>query len=253
MKITILGCGASGGVPLIGGSWGLCDPENPRNRRLRVSILVETEGTVVLVDTSPDLRAQLLGVNIKQLDGVLYTHAHADHCHGINDLRSVNWLIQKPVDLYADSVTLAALKEAFAYVFAPAPPGIFYRPVVTVHEITGPFTVGALSVQPFKQQHGKGHSLGFRFGPLAYSTDVHAFGPEALDTLRGIKIWIIDCAQEHPHLAHLHLAKTLEYIDLIKPERAYLTHMTHHLDYETLRAKLPSGVEPAYDGLEILC
>ena len=253
MKVTILGCGSSGGVPLIGGNWGSCDPQNPRNRRTRVSVLVEQGDTTLLVDTSPDMREQLLGCGLKKLDAVLYTHSHADHCHGIDELRSINWLTKKPMDVYADRATLEELTHRFSYIFQSPLTEHFYRPSVLSHEINGTFSVGDVGVQPFFQEHGKIRSLGFRFGDLAYSTDVHAFDEAALEALRGVKIWIIDCVREEPHPTHLHLAKTLEYIEQIKPERAFLTHMSHSLDYETLMASLPVGIEPAYDGLVIEC
>src|ERR1700722_5479154 len=160
MKITVLGCGSSGGVPLIGGNWGVCDPHNPRNRRTRVSVLVEQGDTTLIVDTSPDMRQQLLDCGLKGLDAVLYTHAHADHCHGIDELRSINWLTQKPVDVYADAPTLAALTQRFPYIFEGTKVCGYYKPAVTAHESTGAFSVGDIKVIPFRQDHGPIHSLG---------------------------------------------------------------------------------------------
>lgn len=253
MKITVLGCGSSGGVPLIGGIWGVCDPSNPRNTRTRVSILVEQGGTTLLVDTTPDLRQQLLACQLKRLDAVLYTHAHADHCHGIDELRSVNWLIQKPIDIYADATTLNDLNKRFSYIFLGAGTGNFYKPSVNPHEIVGPFSVGHISVTPFAQKHSATRSLGFRFGDFAYSTDVSAFDDAAFEALRGVKTWIVDCVRPEPHPTHSHLAQTLEWIEKVKPERAFLTHMSHKMDYDTLVATLPPGVLPAYDGLIIEC
>ena len=253
MKVTILGCGSSGGVPLIGGNWGECDPLNPRNRRTRVSILVEQGDTTLLVDTSPDMREQLLACELKKLDAVLYTHAHADHCHGIDDLRSINWMVNKPIDVFADAATLEQLTKKFDYIFVPRKSAAFYIPSLLTHEINGAFSVGTIDVLPFYQEHGHIHSLGFRFGDLAYTTDVHSFDEAALEALRGVKIWIIDCVRREPHPTHLHLAQTLAYIEQVQPERAYLTHMSHGLDYETLAATLPAGVAPAYDGLVIEC
>ena len=253
MKVTVLGCGSSGGVPLIGGNWGTCDPANPRNRRTRVSILVESGDTTLLVDTTPDVRGQLLGCGLQKLDAVLYTHAHADHCHGIDDLRSVNWMTKKPIDVYADAVTLEILSRKFDYIFEPKKSGTFYVPSIVPREIRGTFSVGDIDVVPFQQEHGYSSSTGYRFGDLAYSTDVHSFDAAALEALRGIKTWIIDCVRVEPHATHLHLAQTLAYIEQVRPERAYLTHMSHTLDYETLAATLPAGVAPAYDGLVIEC
>ncbi|MDE1900338.1 MAG: MBL fold metallo-hydrolase [Alphaproteobacteria bacterium] len=255
MKVTVLGCGSSGGVPLIGGNWGKCDPANPRNRRTRVSVLVEQGDTTLIVDTSPDMRQQLLACDLKKLDAVLYTHAHADHCHGIDDLRSINWLAQKPVDVYADARTLAELENRFAYIFAVKGQGqgSYYKPAVAVHEITGAFNVGDIAVMPFVQEHGKITSLGFRFGDFAYSTDVHRLDGAAFDALRGVKTWLVDCVRETPHPTHSHLEQTLQWIERVNPERAFLTHMNQDMDYETLCNKLPRGVEPAYDGMIIEC
>jgi phosphoribosyl 1,2-cyclic phosphate phosphodiesterase len=253
MKITVLGCGSSGGVPLIGGVWGACNPQNPRNRRTRVSILVENEETTILVDTSPDVRQQLLACELKKLDAVLFTHAHADHCHGIDELRSINWLTQKPVDIYADEMTMIELSNRFGYIFLGAGKGNFYKPSVTPHEISGAFTVGAISVLPFFQNHGTKRSLGFRFGDFSYSTDVHYFDAAAVEALRGTKTWILDCVRPDSHPTHLNLDQALEWIEKIKPERAYLTHLSHHMDYDTLVRRLPAGVLPAHDGLVIEC
>jgi len=253
MKITILGCGSSGGVPLIGGNWGACDPYNPRNRRTRVSILVEDREKTLIVDTSPDMRQQLLDCGLKKLDAILYTHAHADHCHGIDELRSINWLTQKPVDVYADAATLKELTQRFAYIFRGAEGGNYYKPAVTAHEISGPFSIGSIAVVPFYQNHGAIRTLGYRFGDFAYSTDVHDFDEAALEALKGIKTWVVDCVRLEPHLTHLHLDLTLEWIRRVKPKKAYLTHMNHTMDYDTLLSKLPSGVVPSYDGLVIEC
>lgn len=254
MKITILGCGTSGGVPLIGNDWGACDPHNPRNRRNRVSILVEEGDTTLLVDTSPDMRQQLLDCNLKSLTAVLYTHTHADHTHGIDDLRSVNWLIKKPVDVYADPKTMAELEERFDYVFRGSKvPGEFYKPSIVPHVIDGPFQIGGIRITPYMQDHGYVHSLGFRFNDFAYSTDVHTLDEAAFEALKGVKTWVVDCVREKPHPTHSHLAQTLEWIARVKPERAYLTHMNNSLDYAALSAKLPAGVWPAHDGLVIEC
>lgn len=254
MKITVLGCGTSGGVPLIGNDWGACDPHDPRNRRSRVSVLVEENDTTLLVDTGPDVRQQLLDCHLKNLDGVLYTHGHADHTAGIDELRGVNWLIKKPVDIYADAATLKELKERFSYVFyGDKVSGEFYKPLVNAHLIEGPFKIGDISIVPFEQDHTLVESLGFRFNDFAYSTDVHKLDDTAFDILKGVKTWIVDCVREKPHPTHSHLEQTLNWIARVKPERAYLTHMNNSLDYATLAAKLPAGVWPAHDGLVIEC
>jgi phosphoribosyl 1,2-cyclic phosphate phosphodiesterase len=253
MKITVLGCGSSGGVPLIGGIWGECDPANPRNRRTRTSILVEEGETKLLVDTSPDMRQQLLACELKKLDAVVFTHAHADHSHGIDELRSINWLMQKPIDIYADAMTMVELNNKFGYIFHRSGAGTFHKPSVTPHEISGAFTVENIAVLPFYQIHGTIRSLGLRIGNFAYSTDVHDFDEAALSALRGVKTWILDCVRAEPHPTHLNLEQALRWIEVVKPERTYLTHLSHRMDYETLVNTLPSGVLPAHDGLVIEC
>lgn len=253
MKITVLGCGTSTGVPLIGNDWGLCDPHNSRNRRSRASILVEQGETVVLVDSSPDMRQQLIDARVKKLDAVLYTHAHADHCHGIDDLRTVNWLMQKPVDIYAVPQVMADLRSRFPYVVAGHDGNSYYKPAVIPHDIDGPFSIGGLSILPFDMDHGFSRSTGYRFGDFAYTTDVHKLGETEFGHLQGVRVWVVDCVRREPHSTHSHLAQTLQWIDRVKPQRAILTHMNHSMDYETLRRELPAGVEPAFDGMEIEC
>lgn len=252
LQVTILGCGGSMGVPLIGNFWGKCDPKNPKNRRSRASLVVENNDTRLLIDSSPDLRQQLLDANIATLDGVLYTHAHADHIHGLNDLRAVCRNGGKPIDVYADAKALQEITESFAYAFTPNPiVGLFFKPVLVSHVIDGPFQCGSLEIIPIQQDHGYVSSLGFRIGDFAYSTDVLHFEDEELDKLKGIKVWVVDCIRMSPHPTHAHLDLALSWIEHIKPERAYLTHMSEELDYETLLKILPKHVEPAYDGLLI--
>ena len=258
-SVTILGCGFSGGVPRPGLGWGRCDPANPKNRRRRCSILVERadgEGaaTRVLVDTSPDLREQLLDAEVNWLDGVLFTHEHADHTHGIDDLRGLFIGKRRPVDVYADEATWRVLALRFGYCFV-TPPGSNYPPIAAQHPIApgklitiaGPG--GPVTAMPFLQDHGDIASLGFRFGTMAYSSDLIDLPPESVALLAGIELWIVDALWYRPHPSHFHLDLTLEWIDRIKPKRAILTNMHSDLDYEELRAKLPPNVEPAYDGL----
>jgi phosphoribosyl 1,2-cyclic phosphate phosphodiesterase len=252
MKVRILGCGGSGGVPLIGGNWGRCDPNEPKNRRRRVSILVEHADSTILVDTSPDLREQLLDAGTRRIDAVLFTHAHADHLHGIDDLRGMNRLMRRPIAVYGSAATLDTIRRRFDYVFAPiGPADTFYKPTLRPHEIAGPFEVAGLLVRPFEQDHGFSRTLGFRIGAMAYSTDVVELDEAAFATLAGIELWIVDCLRYEPHPTHSHLAKTLDWIARVKPRRAVLTHMDVPLDYATLRSELPPGVEPGYDGMEI--
>ncbi len=252
MKVRVLGCGGSGGVPLIGDKWGNCDPGEPKNRRRRVSILVEEGATTLLIDTSPDLREQLLDARTGRLDAVLFTHAHADHLHGIDDLRSVNRLMRAPIAVYANAETLEKIGQRFGYVFAPLETGdSFYKPTLTPHVIDGAFEIAGLRIVPFAQDHGFSTTLGFRIGAMAYSTDVVDLDETAFAVLEGVELWIVDCLRYEPHPTHSHLAKTLSWIARVKPRRAVLTHMDIPLDYATLRRDLPAGVEPGYDGLTI--
>ncbi len=253
MKVTVLGCGSSGGVPLIGNDWGTCDPTNPYNRRTRVSVLVEEGDQTILVDTSPDMREQLLRHNVRRLSAVIYTHSHADHCHGVDDLRAMNWLMKAPIEVYADAHTMKDLERRFGYIFGAAQPETFYKPVVNSHVITEKFNLGGVTLAPFEQGHGTGKTLGLRFGDFAYSTDVKHLDDAAFAALAGVKVWVVDCVREKEHPTHSHLAQTLEWIERVKPERAFLTHMNQDMDYDTLVAKLPRGVMPAHDGLVIEC
>ena len=251
MKVTVLGCGASWGVPAIGPDWGRCDPADPRNRRRRSSLLVESRGSLLLIDTAPDLREQLLDAGVARLDAVLLTHAHADHVHGIDDLRMINHLIGKPLPFHASPEALAEVGRRFGYALLPAPDKPLYRPALVGLPIEGPFTAAGMPIVPFAQDHGYTTTLGFRIGPLGYSTDVTELDDDAFATLAGIELWIVDCMRRKPHPTHSHLAKTLAWIDRVRPRRAVLTHMDQSLDYRELLAELPAGVEPGYDGLVI--
>ena len=252
MKITILGCGASSGVPQIGAGWGDCDPANLKNRRRRSSILVQNQTTDLLVDCSPDCRQQLLDVGISRLDGVLFTHAHADHCHGIDDLRWINMAMDSDLQVYGRAEHLETIQQKFSYVFEPLKAGInrfYYKPVLVRNDITEHVLVGDIEVYAFEQSHGYSTTLGFRFGDIAYSTDVVRLNEAGFAALEGVKIWIVDCFRREPHQTHSWLEQTLSWIERIQPERAILTHMGQTLDYETLLAETPDNVEPAYDGM----
>ena len=253
MRVTVLGCGGSSGVPTIGNRWGTCDPVNPKNRRRRPSVLVEEGGTVILVDTSPDLREQLIDVRVEKLDAVLYSHDHADHSHGLDDLREVNRLMLAPVPVYATQATLDGLKKRFGYCFEPLKGDMYYRPVLEANAISGfeSFNIYNIPVTPFIQDHGYMPTLGFRFGNFAYSTDVLRLDEAAFAALEGVTDWVVDCVRLEPHPVHSHLENTLRWIERVKPRRAWLTHMNNTLDYDTLTAMLPPGVMPAHDGLVI--
>lgn len=252
MKLTILGCGTSGGVPRIGGfegkgAWGDCDPAEPRNRRQRCSVLVQQDDTVVLVDTSPDCRDQLIAAQVTRLDAVIWTHEHADQCHGIDEPRALA-LHQGAIDGWADERTMEVLLKRFGYCFSSQAAGL-YNPIYRPRLIDGPFAVGPIAVTPFRQDHGTIQSLGFRFGPIAYANDVVALDDAALQTMAGAEIVVVDAMRYKPHPTHAHVARALEWIAHIKPRRAVLTNLHVDLDYRTLCQELPSGVEPAYDGL----
>jgi phosphoribosyl 1,2-cyclic phosphate phosphodiesterase len=262
LEVRILGCGSSGGVPRLGEGtpyWGACDPENAKNRRSRCSILVTARDgpgeTRVLVDTSPDIREQLLAAKIGRLDAVLITHDHADQLHGMDDLRVITINMKRRLDLWSDRSGLDGVMLKFGYCFQ-TPPGSDYLPILNAHEIPEPFALfelggagGAVPVRAFGQRHGRIRSLGYRFGPVAYSPDVDGLDEAAFAALEGIECWIVDALRYTPHPSHAHLARTLEWIEMVRPKRAILTNMHVDLDYERLRRELPAGVEPAYDGM----
>jgi len=261
LRLTILGCGSSGGVPRIDGDWGVCDPKDPRNARSRCSLLVERLGdhgaTSVLVDTSPDLRAQMLAAGVRRLDAVLYSHDHADQTHGIDDLRVFAYRMRRRMPVYMDEATRETLRARFGYCFE-TPPGSGYPPILDERRLPPPgepLTIdgegGALAATPLMQDHGNVQSLGFRFGPAAYSNDLVAMPDESLEALTGVRVWVVDALRRDPHPTHAHLGRTLDWIERVKPELAILTNMHIDLDYETLRGELPDGVIPAYDGLRV--
>jgi phosphoribosyl 1,2-cyclic phosphate phosphodiesterase len=259
-RFTILGCGSSGGVPRAALGWGDCNPANPKNRRRRTSLLVERRNstglTSVLVDTSPDLREQLLEAQVDWLDAVFFTHAHADHTHGIDDLRALFIKHRRRLDIYVDGLTGATLRSRFDYCFK-APPGSDYPPIATEHRLEPGKTItvqgrgGAIEALPLLQEHGDIASLGFRFGSVAYSCDLSGLPLESIAALAGLDLWVVDALRYRPHPSHFSLDEALAWIERIKPTRAILTNLHSDLDYDELRSKLPEHVLPAYDGLVI--
>ncbi|WP_442753683.1 MBL fold metallo-hydrolase [Methylocystis sp. JAN1] len=261
LTVTILGCASSGGVPRVGQGWGRCNPDNPRNRRRRCSILVaqgdrEAAATQVLVDTGPDLREQLIDADVKRLDAVLYTHPHADHTHGIDDVRGLVIRNGRRIPAYMDEPTAREVTHKFGYIFV-TPPGSFYPPLMTEHRLRPgrPVTIegpgGSLEATPFRLDHGDMDALGFRFGGVAYTPDLNAIPPESSRFLEGLDLWIIDALRWQRHGTHLSVEQALAFIDLYRPKRAVLTDLHVDLDYDALAAVLPANVEPAYDGMRI--
>ncbi len=257
LRVTILGCGSSGGVPRLGGLWGACDPEDPRNRRSRCSILVEridgARATRVLVDTAPDMRSQLLAANVGWLDGVVFTHAHADHIHGIDDLRMIVFNRGARLPAWADPDTSQSLINRFAYAFVQ-PAGSLYAPILDLHRIDdGDFEVagdaGALGFRPLRVRHGPIDALGFRIGDVAYLPDVSEIPAQVWNDLGDLDCWIVDALRRKPHPTHAHLERTLEWIARARPARAILTNMHNDLDFATVEAETPEHVSPAHDGM----
>jgi phosphoribosyl 1,2-cyclic phosphate phosphodiesterase len=258
LHFRILGCGSSGGVPRLGGHWGACDPENPRNRRTRCSLLVTREDaggmTRVLIDTSPDMRQQLLDAEVGELDGVVYTHAHADHVHGLDDLRQIVFNTRRRLPVWADGPTQEALLTRFGYAFVQ-PEGSPYPPILDLHAIRGDVVVdgagGSVRLTPFRVSHGPSEALGFRIGGLAYLPDVVAIGDEVWPLLEGLDVWVLDALRRTPHPTHAHLALSLEWIARARPARAVLTNMHIDLDHDTVAAETPDHVMPAHDGMTL--
>ncbi len=260
LRFTILGCGSSMGVPRVALGWGDCDPNEPRNRRRRCALLVERMAapgkvTRVLVDAGPDIREQLIEANVDWIDGVLITHEHADHTHGLDDLRPMFVLHKRRVDVYMGEAAAADLHARFGYCFR-TPAGSSYPPIMADHRLTPgkPVTIdgqgGPIELLPFLQDHGDIVSFGFRFGDVAYSTDLKRLPPDSLAAVDGLDVWIVDALRKTPHPSHMNLDESLQWIARIKPKRAILTDMHTDLDYQTLKRTLPDGIEPAYDGMQ---
>ncbi|HZL30913.1 MAG TPA: MBL fold metallo-hydrolase [Pseudolabrys sp.] len=259
LRFTILGCGSSMGVPRVALGWGDCDPNEPKNRRRRCALLVEQGApgklTRALVDCGPDLREQMIDAKVDWLDGVLITHEHADHTHGIDDLRPMFVLKRHRIDVWLDEPTSRALNARFAYCFM-TPPGGSYPPILQEHRITPGqgLTIqgqgGDIAVLPVLQDHGGIPSIGFRFGNVAYSTDLKSLPAASIAALQGLDVWIVDALRRTPHPSHFNLDETLAWIERIKPKRAILTNMHTDMDFATLRRELPPNVEPAFDRMQ---
>ena len=253
MKVTLLGCGPSQGVPVIGKRWGDCDPDNPRNIRTRPSIVVEDNGTAILVDMSPDIRQQFLDNGINGIDAVLFTHLHYDHIGGIGELRTLSFLAKRRIDIYGTKPVMDTLRDNWGYLFEAdaADDACIYKPVAQHNNfIYGcAFDVHGINVLPLEQDHGICDTAGFRFGKFAYSTDVVDLNDAAFNALEGVEVWIVDCLREDPHSTHAHLDRTLNWIERVKPKQAIFTHMNFQSDYEVIKALCPVGVEPGYDGM----
>lgn len=256
-KVTILGCGGSAGVPQLGGAggtgdWGACDPAEPRNRRSRSSIVIEgPSGERLLVDASPDMRAQLLACGVPRIDAILFTHAHADHVLGIDDIRILNRLIGRPLDGYAEARTMAELNRRFDYAFREWNQPHFFRPVLVPRLVEFGSTIEAagLQVATFEQDHGFLPTMGLRVGSFGYSTDVVQLDGAAFAKLQNLDLWIVDCFQRQAHTTHANVDQVIAWFEQLKPRRMVLTHMGYDLDYAWLRRRLPAGIEPAYDGM----
>ncbi|MEL6915808.1 MAG: MBL fold metallo-hydrolase [Pseudomonadota bacterium] len=258
-RFTILGCGSSGGVPRLGNKWGACDPENPKNRRRRCSLLIEQEGpggmTTVLIDTTPDMREQLLDADVSRIDAVVYTHSHADHVHGIDDLRMIVFNMRARLPVYADAPTEADLRKRFGYAFEQ-PEGSPYPPILDLHSLNGELVIdgpgGTVDIVPFAVEHGPITVQGIRCGDVAYLPDVSEIPETSWHHVEGLDTWIVDALRLTPHPSHSHLDKTLEWIARAAPRRAVITNMHVDLDYAATNEATPAHVTPAHDGLTIV-
>tara|TARA_A100001011_G_scaffold240919_1_gene248936 strand:- start:54589 stop:55371 length:783 start_codon:yes stop_codon:yes gene_type:complete len=251
--VKILGSGHSGGTPMIGEGWGGANPLNPKNRRTRPSILVEDADTTILIDTSPDLRLQLINANVQHIDALLYTHSHADHLHGIDDLRAINRCMNRWIPTYANKQTWDDIAERFGYVLDPlkGDTKFFYKPCLEKNEINvgDRFKIGNFVIDVFEQDHGFLKTLGFRINEFAYSTDVVEMPESSFSTLSGIDTWIVGTLWEEPHITHAHVNKAIEWSRIVKPRRLVLSHLSHKIDYDEVSLKIASDAELAYDGM----
>ena len=249
-RVIVLGCGTSTGGPAIGCTDPVCLSDDPRNKRLRPSILVQNEASTLLVDTGPDLRQQALNHDIRRVDAVVYTHFHADHTHGIDDLRVFNFLMKRPIPCYAYPNTAKILRRNFSYIFGDKPDTTGFRPQLALHEVDGaPFEAGGFRVRPLDLEHGGARVMGLRIGDFAYATDCNAIPPASMEVLRGVRVFILDALRHREHPSHFTVKQALQVVRELKPERTYFTHTNYELEYHATNRQLPPGVEMAYDGL----
>ncbi len=252
MRVTILGCGTSTGVPVVGCPCDVCRSGDPRNQRTRSSIVVAQNGFTILVDTAPDLRFQALAVGLTRVDAALFTHDHADHIFGLDELRTFNFVMGRPIPIYGSAKVIERIRSVFSYIWDPDAPKGGGLPMIGLNVMDGPLELGGILVEPLPLKHGEATILGFLFNRrLAYMTDVSEIPDETLEKVRGVPIAIVDALRYRPHITHFSVDQAVKAVERIRPGRALLTHMSHSLDYERLRADLPPGVEPAYDGMAI--
>ena len=252
MRLKMLGVGSSGGTPVIGCQCATCQSDNPRNKRTRCSSIVTLDsGHVLLIDTGPDLRQQALREHLTRVDAVLYTHTHADHLHGIDDLRSFCQLQRSQIPLYGNHATCQHIADKFGYTLRE-PSNFWDLPVLKTHEVNGPFSLFDQHITPIPIKHGHSDILGYRIGNIAYLTDVSAIPDSTMPLLTGLKVLLLDCLRNSPHMTHINVEQSLRYASQIKAEQTYLIHMTHELEYAALSAQLLSNVLVGYDGLEIV-
>ncbi len=251
MQITFLGTGTSNGVPVIGCTCSVCTSLDPRDKRTRSSAVIDANGKRLLIDTSPELRLQAIANNLTHVDAVLYTHAHADHVAGFDDLRSFNFISQAPLDVHADRLTSELIRDRFGYAFENPFPFFGGKPDLNLHDFDGPFSAAGVGVLPFHVGHGRWTVTGFRFGPLVYLTDAKVVPPAAVDAMRGAEVLVINALRDRPHPVHLSIPEALGIIEEVGPRRAYLTHLSHDVGHAELSERLPDIVQVAYDGLVV--
>ncbi len=250
MKLLVLGCGTSTGVPVIGCTCGVCSSPDPRNRRTRSSVLIEAMGAHILIDTSTDLRYQALSLGVTRIDAVLFTHSHADHLHGIDELRSFNMIQEGSIPCFAGAETVGRIRAIFHYIFNREKADSI-TPSLDIHVIDGPFMAGPCEVMPIEAEHGRASVLGFRMGGLAYMTDCSLIPPESMERLHGLDVLVLGALRFRPHPTHMNIDEALAVVETLRPRRTILTHLSHEVDYRRDSANLPEGVEFAYDGMSV--